>query len=318
MQVETKTRREGSAAIPVEELRTLQQRSDGKGLLRLCGHLAAIGATGWLYASLIHRSASAVVIAVGAVAFGFTLVTMFAAMHECVHRTAFKSQWLNNAVGWMAGLLSFYNSTFYRHYHGWHHRFTQIPGRDPELEDARPTSLLTYAVQMSGLPWWLGKMRTHLAIATGRVASYGFLNEKTGPQVVRSVRLQLLVYGVAVVASVALRQPLVLIYWLIPVAAAQPLLRGILLAEHTGCSQDDNPLSNTRTTHTVWPVRFLMWDMPYHAEHHRYPALPFYTLASVHQRLGPQLLHVARRGYLGFHVAVVRGLISKPVTGEAP
>ena len=66
---------------------------------------------------------------------------MFAAMHESVHRTAFKSRWLNNAVGWFAGLLSFYNSTFYRHYHGWHHRFTQLPGKDPELDDRKPTSL---------------------------------------------------------------------------------------------------------------------------------------------------------------------------------
>jgi fatty acid desaturase len=41
-------------------------------------------------------------------------VTMFAAMHEAVHRTAFRSLWLNNSVGWLAGLLSFYNSTFYR------------------------------------------------------------------------------------------------------------------------------------------------------------------------------------------------------------
>ena len=44
-----------------------------------------------------------------------------------------------------------------------------------------------------------------------------------------------------------------------------------------------------------------MWEMPYHAEHHRYPALPFFALAPAHASLGPHLAHVARRGYLGVH-----------------
>jgi fatty acid desaturase len=52
------------------------------------------------------------------------------------------------------------NSTFCRYYHGWHHRFTQIAGRDPELEDKKPTGVLSYALEMSGLPWWIGKVTT--------------------------------------------------------------------------------------------------------------------------------------------------------------
>jgi fatty acid desaturase len=161
---------------------------------------------------------------------------------------------------------------------------------------------------MSGVPWWIGKLRTHFTIASGEVGSYGFLNQKTGPEVVRSVRLQLLVYAIAIALSVALRRPFFVIYWLLPVAAAQPFLRAILLAEHTGCSEDDNAFSNTRTTHTVWPIRFLMWDMPFHAEHHRYPALPFFALAPVHRSLQPHLVHVARRGYLGLHLDFLKGL----------
>jgi fatty acid desaturase len=122
------------------------------------------------------------------------------------------------------------------------------------------------------------------------------------------VRLQLLTYAAAIVVSVAVGRPLFVTYWLLPVALGQPLLRAILLAEHAACSLDDDPLSNTRTTHTVWPVRFLMWEMPYHAEHHRYPALPFFVLAAAHQRLGPHLVHVARRGYLGMHVDFLQAL----------
>jgi fatty acid desaturase len=299
-------------------VRRLQQRSDRRGLLRLAGHLAAMGGTGWLHATLVAQPGHAVLDALASVAYGFTLVTMFAAMHESIHRTAFKTRWLNDAVGWCAGVLSFYNSTFYRHYHGWHHRFTQIRGRDPELEDPKPTNVVVYVLEIVGYYWWVGKLRTYAAIARGRVGGYPFLNENTGREVIRSVRAQLLLYGLAMVASVVAGRPLFVTFWLLPVAVAQPLLRAILMAEHTGCTEDDNPLTNTRTTYTIFPVRFLMWDMPFHAEHHRYPALPFFALGSMHEAFGPGLAHVGQNGYLGFHVSLLRRLFSAAGARSAP
>lgn len=294
----------------------LQRRSDREGLLRLAGHLIAMAASASLHGFLLQRGAHWALVGIAAIAYGFTLVTMFAAMHECVHRTAFASRRLNDLVGWFAGLLSFYNSTFYRYYHGWHHRFTQIPGRDPELDDPKPTGFGSYLKEMSGYYWWLGKLQTHARIALGRVQGYPFLSETTRPLVVRSVRLQLLAYGLGVALSAAAGEPWFVIYWFLPVALGQPLLRFILLAEHTGCSQDDDPLTNTRTTHTVYPVRFLMWEMPYHAEHHRYPALPFFALARAHAVLGPQFVHVAKRGYLGVHVDFLKSLGARGTAGE--
>lgn len=303
-------------ALTAEELRRLGQRTDRPALMRLAGHFVAILGTAGLYGLSLARGWPLAATLVAAVLYGFTLVTMFAAMHESVHRTAFKTRALNDAAGWVAGLLSFYNSTFYRHYHGWHHRFTQLPGKDPELDDAKPTSLATYLLEVSGLPWWAGKLKTHGAIALGKVDHYPFLNERTRPEVIRSVRLQLLAYGAAIAASFAAGAPLFVSYWLVPVALGQPLLRAILLAEHTGCTNDGNPLTNTRTTYTVWPVRFLMWEMPYHAEHHRYPALPFYALAEAHKALGPRLSFVERGGYVAMNVGLLKSFAQKPADAE--
>lgn len=282
-------------------MRRLQQRSDKHGLLRLAGHLAVMTALGWLYGSSLGGPLILSVLA--AAAFGFTFVTMFAAMHECVHRTAFRTVWLNETVGWFAGLLSFYNATFYRYYHTWHHRFTNQPGQDPELDDPKPRDLAGYLIEMSGITWWIGKLKTHFRIALGKT-DYPFLNEKTAPDVVRSVRIQLATYLVAI----ALSPSAFLLYWLIPMVLAQPLLRAILLAEHAGCAERDAPLENTRTTYTAFPVRFLMWEMPYHAEHHRYPAIPFFALGEAHQTMGPQLAHVARDGYVGMHRDFLKSL----------
>jgi fatty acid desaturase len=304
-----------SEPIAPEELLRLQRRSDARGLLRLSGHFAAIFAAGALYTLALDRGFLPLTL-LAAVALGFTLATMFAAMHEAVHRTAFKSRALNDGVAWLAGLLSFYNSTYYRPYHGWHHRFTQIKGQDPELEDRKPTDFGSYLVEMSGLPWWLGKFRTYAALARGHTQRYGFLTAESGKLVVRSVRWQLLVYAFGGAASVAAGSAYLVSYWLVPLALGQPLLRAILLAEHAGCDENDDPLANTRTTHTILPVRFLMWEMPYHAEHHRYPALPFFALEPAHAALGRHLAHVAQ-SYVDVHRTLLKSF-KAPAREPAP
>jgi fatty acid desaturase len=308
MDAEAAFERTRDAPLSAEQLRDLGQRSDARGLRRLLGHLLALGLCAVGYGLAVEHDAALGLRLVGALLLGFTQVTFFAAMHECVHRTAFQTRWLNDAVAWFAGLLSFYNSSFYRPYHGWHHRYTQLLGQDPELEDEKPTTLGAYVRELSGVPWWLGKLRTYAKLARGKTGGYGFLNPQNSAGVVRSVRLQLGVYAGAVALGFALGQAYFVTYWLVPVVLAQPLLRAILLAEHMGCSNDADMLANTRTTYTIWPVRFLMWEMPYHADHHRYPALPFFALARAHAGLEPYLAHVARRGYLGLHAGFVKTL----------
>ena len=117
---------------------------------------------------------------------------------------------------------------------------------------------------------------------------------------------QLLVYAAAA-ASVVIGFQAVLFYWFLPVVLAQPLLRALLIAEHTGCTQDADGLSNTRTTLTAFPVRLLMWNMPFHAEHHLYPAIPFHQLPAAHRVLGQHLAHLAP-GYSAVNREILRAL----------
>jgi fatty acid desaturase len=65
-------------------------------------------------------------------------------------------------------------------------------------------------------------------------------------------------------------------------------------------------LTNTRTTLTLWPLQFLMWNMPFHAEHHLYPSIPFHALLVAHQPLKQYFAH-RERGY----VQVNRDIIAR-------
>ncbi len=287
--------------LSTEELSILNQSSNYKGLLQLSGHLGVIVISGYLWGTNLENLAIALP---SLVLYGFSLASMFAVVHETTHRTAFANNSLNDVVAWFAGLLSFYNSTFYRRFHKWHHRYTQIPGKDPELNDPSPTNLSQYLVEISGIPWWRGKIKGHFLLALGKLDNHPYIAENAKAEVIRSIRLQLLVYLILITVSLAFKQPWFLIYWLLPLIIGQPILRAILLAEHTGCSNDDNPLTNTRTTLTIWPIRFLMWNMPFHAEHHLYPSFPFHALPKAHQKLNPHFSKVDS-GYLKVNQEII-------------
>ncbi|MFZ9282612.1 MAG: fatty acid desaturase [Prochlorococcaceae cyanobacterium] len=280
------------------ELNTLR---DQPGWLRLLTHLFTIAAGGLIWRltdlPLLLRLC-------GLLISGIALACCFAGLHECCHRTAFRSKRLNDAVAWLMGLLSFYNATFYRRYHQWHHRYTHLPGLDPELEDPVPTNALAYAVEISGINWWIGKCRGYGRLLWGDLSGLPYLSPEVIPQVRRSVRLQFAVYAGLLVLSLIQANGLLLTSWLLPLAVGQPFLRFMLLAEHTGCDYSADGLANTRTTLTNAPVRWLMWNMPFHAEHHLYPSLPFHALPKAHRWIAPRLQHLDQ-GYLAVHARLL-------------
>lgn len=279
---------------PLAELNTLR---DGPGWRRLAAHLATVllGGVLWRLDGLPWALRL-----LGLLVSGVGLATCFAPLHECGHRTAFRSKRLNDGVAWLMGLLSFYNSTFYRRYHQWHHRYTHQPGLDPELEDPVPTTLAGYLREISGWNWWTGKLRGHARLLWGDLSAIPYMSPELIPQIRRSIRLQFAVYGVLAALSLVAANGFLFWSWLLPLAIGQPVLRLLLLAEHTGCAYGDDGLTNTRTTLTLAPVRWLMWNMPFHAEHHLYPSLPFHALPAAHRWIGPRLQHLDR-GYLAVH-----------------
>ena len=116
-------------------------------------------------------------------------------------------------------------------------------------------------------------------------------------------RIFVAAYAALALGSVALWSTALAWAWIVPVLFGQPFLRAYLLAEHARCPHVANMLENTRTTFTTALVRFVAWNMPFHAEHHAYPAVPFHKLPRFHEIVRAHL-RSTERGYVRFHAGL--------------
>jgi fatty acid desaturase len=230
---------------------------------------------------------------------GILLIFLFTALHESIHGTAFRSAWLARLVATVSGFLVFIPPVWSRYFHFAHHRHTHDPDNDPELMSPKPETVGQYALYLSGAPFWGSMAKTIVSNALG-IADDVYVPQKGKAKVGLEARLTLLALLLVVVGSVAFSSTVLLWTWIVPVLIGQPFLRAYLLAEHARCPHVANMLENTRTTFTIALVRAIAWNMPYHAEHHAYPAVPFHQLPRFHEIVRAHL-KTTERGYLRFH-----------------
>jgi fatty acid desaturase len=289
--------------LTIDELRSLQRRSNPRGAVRLGIHLVLLTGAGWLVAIASGPWTLPAVFVLGLVQ-----VALFAPAHETMHQTAFASRRINAIVGWLTSYPSLLNWHFYTAYHLAHHRHTQIPGLDPELGGTVPVTVGQYVMRILGGVFWRLRLTVLRDCLRGDLSAYPYVSQEAAPVIIRSGRaMAALMLGGSVAAGWAFGWATPFLFWIGPQLIGQPPLRAYLLAEHTGCTQDRNGLTNTRTTYTAWPVRLLMWDMPYHAEHHLFPSIPFHRLKDAHALIRDRLGYL-QPGYVRWNLDFVRGL----------
>lgn len=278
------------ASVPPDLRERMVERSDGPGLRHLAGHLGltlgvgaliAAGVPGWWLLLPVQ---------------GVLIIFLFTLEHEATHRTPFRTVWLNDWVGRLCGVLLVLPFEWFRAFHMAHHRWTNLPEKDPELAGPKPETRRAWAWHVSGLPYWIAEVRLMARLVAGRVED-GFVAEGARTRVVAEARGMAAVYAVAGLSLVW--TDVVLWVWVVPVLLGQPFLRLYLLAEHGDCPEVANMFENTRTTFTTQAVRWLAWNMPYHVEHHVWPTVPFHRLPEVHGLMKEEL-RVTAEGYAAF------------------
>jgi len=210
---------------------------------------------------------------------------------------------INKVISHICGLLIFVPAIWFKQFHFAHHRHTNQAHLDPELSAPKPQTRFEYWLYLSGIPVGISLFKTILnnALANNR-DDFVHSNQRF------IITLEAIIYSAIYLSlfliSIWFNSSLLIFLWIIPLFLGQPFLRAYLLAEHALCPQVDNMLLNSRTTLTTSVVRFIAWNMPYHAEHHALPSIPFYKLPEFHQYIKNDLAHI-ENGYIRFHKKMV-------------
>lgn len=302
-----------STKLPKETLKELMKRSDSPGLLRML-----------LMFTLFFGSAICVVyswsfsflwILLAQLAFGLMCCSVFAFVHETVHKTAFKSKFLNEFGARLGGLVHLYPATAFQELHFTHHRYTHIPGKDPEISMGNKplpsviNQLPSYLVWITGIPLLIFKILMLLMGAIGMPESIRkILFPFVRPEVRVSLMLEscfiLFVHIGLLYLAINIDQGFYGLF--IGQVVGHCILATYLVPEHNGLPHEGDILDKTRSMKTNRFVRYFMWNMPYHAEHHAYPAIPFHALPKMHELINEELKH-KDESYTDFHLKVMAG-----------
>ncbi len=301
-----------SKKLPKDQLNLLMQKNNNPALIRFI----------FMYALFLVINVCVVLswtgplwqIALSQIAFAFLCCSLFACEHETVHNTAFKSKHLNQLAARLVGIAHLYPSTAFQELHFTHHRYTHVEGMDPEISFANKPlpsivrNIPSYLAWISGIPMLLFKVCMIIAGAFGMPE---FIRRNFFSFIRPTVRMKLAVEsGYILLIYVALLLMALFVnpgFWglFIGQVTGHCILSCYLVPEHNGLPHEGDIFNRTRSIRTNKLVKLMMWNMPYHAEHHAYPAIPFHALPELHKLINEEITH-KDEGHAGFHLKVLK------------
>jgi fatty acid desaturase len=292
--------------VTPERLKQLSVRSDRRGLTQLFSQVAALAAT----STLITVTQGTWWIILPFMAQGVVLNCLYAGQHETSHRTAFRSRWLNAWVGEIIGFLMIMPAQWDRKFHFAHHRHTMNSAKDPEILAYAITDMKGWRISLFGLPFGWGQAQAMVAVARGVFPDYvWWLSDSERSLMVREARVHLALYALILLLSLGFHSWIALEYWLGPLLVMKIFYQFQNMGEHTGLGYDPDTLKCTRTLKGPLWMRWLVWNMSYHAAHHTYPSVPFHRLPTLDEeiRRKTNAAEATTRGYIQAQIDVVRG-----------
>lgn len=293
--------------VAKEKLAELTQKNDLKGLIQITAHLGLFTATAVL-ACMCYRHAHWTVFA--AVLYVHCMLSgyLFAAVHEMIHGTPFKTRRLNEFFFKTVCLLTWINPVSIRIDHLNHHQVTVHNGLDwenPMPRVYKPWHWFFFwtfvPVNMCLFGGFFPTVWRMVRVAFGQTGEFSQTSlAKPDPvkqkQLINRARFHLAVHAllIAVFLYSGLWPLIILVNFPVFFAPAFGLLTG--MTQHVGMIYNVPDFRLCARTILINPfLRFLYWNMNYHIEHHMYASVPFYNLPALRKELEYDL-PVAKRG----------------------
>jgi MocE subfamily Rieske [2Fe-2S] domain protein len=273
-----------TSPVPKEKMRELLERRDGPAIrdtLLWFALLFIFGYSGYL---LWGTWWAVIPFALYGVLYGSVSDSRW---HESSHGTAFKTDWMNNALYELASFMVLRESVHWRWSHTRHHSDTIIVGRDPEIVVQRPADLFSLFVlnvfDINALKMYVRNVALHL---TGKLTpdELSYIPQSEHKKLFRRAWIYVLIYVAVIAFSIYSRSILPLMYIGLPNIYGTWLMLIYGYTQHAGLAENvlDHRL-NCRTVYMNAINRYLYWNMGYHVEHHMFPLVPYHALPKLHE-----------------------------------
>jgi Na+-transporting NADH:ubiquinone oxidoreductase subunit F len=268
--------------VPRETMRGLLQRRDGPAIRDTILWFSLILGTGFMTYVLWGSWWAILPYTIYSVLYASTSDSRW---HETGHGTAFKTDWMNNALYEIASFMIMRESTVWRWSHTRHHSDTIIVGRDPEIAVPRPPDLKAIIMSFFNLKGYPKYFKHIVLHSFGRMSAEEktYIPEVEFPKVYRKARVYVAVYAIVIGVSIKTGSVLPLLLVGLTNLFGSWLVVTYGLTQHAGLAENvlDHRL-NCRTVYMNWINRYLYWNMNYHVEHHMFPLVPYHALPKLH------------------------------------
>lgn len=231
---------------------------------------------------------------------GISIFRMFVILHECGHKTLFRSKTVNSLVGLLVSIFCLVPYFSWRNVHRLHHRWVGVVDKDPterHLLQLRNAPAPQHALFRIVWRLWIPVPFIKFIIQV----YWGYALERWRSGDSRNARLGLISNAVCILGHlgiIAIIGPERWAMFYLPMLAVFYLIfENMALPQHSELfphlsDSHPNPVrlaeqdAITRSTHLPdWLGALLSLNLNRHVEHHMFPAAPWYVLNRIRRRL---------------------------------
>ncbi len=318
------------ASSPIKRLRPQQVRalvkpSDARGFLSLATAWGVVAGS----LALVAWRTNVFTVVVAVVLIGGRQLGLAILMHECAHRSLFRTPLLNDFLGkWLIAAPVWQDLSRYRPHHMHHHRYANT-SRDPDLGLVTPfpASLRSLVRKLSRDVTGVSAVRRIVALLAmdAGIVTYTAavdvtrveprpsvptilrnLGTNTGPVLLTNAALAGMFWAVG--------QPWLMLVWAGAYCTTFSLFVRIRsMAEHACMPLSRDILRNTRTTRASWLARLTVapHHVNYHLEHHLLMTVPHYHLPALHRALANMGNVLDAENHAPNYRAVLRRMVAR-------
>ncbi|MCX6080817.1 MAG: NADH:ubiquinone reductase (Na(+)-transporting) subunit F [Chloroflexi bacterium] len=269
--------------IPKQKMRELLERRDEPAIRDTLLWFVLLGFSGYLGYLLWNTWWAVIPFAVYGILYASVSDSRW---HESSHGTAFKTDWMNNALYELASFMVRRESLPWRWSHARHHSDTIIVGRDLEIAVQRPANLVAVCLNFFNLTVLPKYVQSVLLHSAGKMTAeeLTYIPDSEHARIFARARIYLAVYVSVIALSIVTGSWLPLMYIVFPNLYGTWLTVIYGLTQHAGLAE--NVLDHRLNTRTVYMNRinnYLYWNMGYHIEHHMFPLVPYHALPKLHE-----------------------------------